>query len=838
MGISLAGQPHFLLIDGIINSVDRIWFPPQILLTIGIIDPVQQRENLVNIMTTRARALLSGASMAIIASMVFAAPTSVQAQAATPAASGIEVIVVTAQKREQALQEVPIAVSAFSAAALDRVQIEDATDIQFSIPNAVLTGNDRFTFRGVGTNALGSSDLGVQSFLNGAAIGYLPQNEFFDMARIEVLRGPQGTLYGRNTTGGAINLITKRPGRDFRGDLSVQLGNFDNVRIGGAVDLPLGEKVGLRLAGYSLNRDGYTENLSTGNNIDGRSQWAMRGTFTVDLGPKTNATLVFGRYDEDSSRTRETKRLCTAHPVLGCDPRTLGFDSPDASTTILQTLAKSFTPFPAGGNLYAGAPNPKDLRKVQADTDPTFILTQDFQTLSLDHDFGNMKLSAVMGHATGYSEGTTDWDNSDLPFRFTKPITYNANRNTTVTTDRLLTTDSFITDTSTKTAELRLASSFDGSFNFLIGAFGLQGTSAGGFETWHPAIELFQKAMGRPVETWRVNSMTRNGKSRTSALFGESYFKVSDTLRLTLGARYTDERRSGESRSLVLSALLPWTYSEFSGSKATYKAAVDWSPDLSFTDATLVYGSVSTGYKGGGLNNSSTASTYGPETITAYEVGAKNTLLEGRLQANLTAFYYDYVGLQLGQRINGGVLTRNADAKISGFEAELAYAPNDHWLFDANLSTLNTEIGAFFSEDAANPAQSVLVKTPSVAVNLAGNQLPNSPPAKIKVGAQYSTGALWGDWTSTWRVDGVWQDSYYAREYNSPTDAIDAWGVIDLQARFRNEPKQMDVRLFVKNLTDEDNLTGIIIEDALVGRYRNARMLEPRTYGVIVAKSF
>ena len=183
-------------------------------------------------------------------------------------------------------------------------------------------------------------------------------------------------------------------------------------------------------------------------------------------------------------------------------------------------------------------------------------------------------------------------------------------------------------------------------------------------------------------------------------------------------------------------------------------------------------------------------------------------------------------------------MTRNADAKISGFEAELAYAPNDHWLFDANLSTLNTEIGAFFSEDAANPAQSVLVKTPSVAVNLAGNQLPNSPPAKIKVGAQYSTGALWGDWTSTWRVDGVWQDSYYAREYNSPTDAIDAWGVIDLQARFRNEPKQMDVRLFVKNLTDEDNLTGIIIEDALVGRYRNARMLEPRTYGVIVAKSF
>ena len=257
------GNRIFPLIDGIINSVDRIWFPPQILLTIGIIDPVQQRENLVNIMTTRARALLSGASMAIIASMVFAAPTSVQAQAATPAASGIEVIVVTAQKREQALQEVPIAVSAFSAAALDRVQIEDATDIQFSIPNAVLTGNDRFTFRGVGTNALGSSDLGVQSFLNGAAIGYLPQNEFFDMVRIEVLRGPQGTLYGRNAIGGAINTISKRPTEDLSVEFKIGVGNFDYSNVVGAVSGPITDSLRYRVAAQREQRNGVDFNYGT-----------------------------------------------------------------------------------------------------------------------------------------------------------------------------------------------------------------------------------------------------------------------------------------------------------------------------------------------------------------------------------------------------------------------------------------------------------------------------------------------------------------------------------------------------------------------------------------------
>jgi outer membrane receptor protein involved in Fe transport len=87
-------------------------------------------------------------------------------------------------------------------------------------------------------------------------------------------------------------------------------------------------------------------------------------------------------------------------------------------------------------------------------------------------------------------------------------------------------------------------------------------------------------------------------------------------------------------------------------------------------------------------------------------------------------------------------------------------------------------------------------------------------------------------------VDAVWQDSYFAREYNSPTDRIDSWGVIDLQARFRNDTTQMEVRFFVKNLTDGDNITNIIIEDALVGRYRNARLLEPRTYGLIVSKAF
>jgi iron complex outermembrane recepter protein len=780
--------------------------------------------------------LSCGVSLPLLASaLVMASPVQAQ-ETADPAR--VEVVTVVAQKREQAAQDVPIALSVFSAAALDRAQIEDASDLQFSIPNAVLTGNDRFTLRGIGTNALGSSDLGVQSFVNGAAIGYLPQNELFDMQRIEVLRGPQGTLYGRNTTGGAINVITRKPGRTFGGEASIQFSGPVGARIGLAADIPLGDKVATRLSAYALSRAGYTQNVATGNDIDGRNQWAFRSTTVFDLSEDTEVTLMFGRYDEDSTRAREGKRLCKSHPVLGCDPRELGFDSPDANTTILNTLARFFTPFPAGTNIYAGAPNPTNLREVAADTDSRYKLDQTFATLNVEHKFGDFTLSGILAWSEGSTEQNTDWDNADLPFRFTRAIPYTAARNTNITTDRLITTDSFTSESETRTGELRLASSFDARFNFLLGAFYLEGESSGGFETWHPAIEYFQRAQGRPEETWRVSALSRNGKNDTKAVFGELYFKLSDTLNLTLGARQTEESRSGESRSIVLSALTPFVFSSFEGKKATGKIALDWKPELALTDDTLVYASVSTGYKGGGLNNSNAAPTYGPEEVTAFEFGAKNTLLSGRLQLNGTAFYYDYSGLQLGQRINGGVVTLNADAKIWGLEAELGFAVNRQIYLDANISYLNTELGRFFSEDAANPAQSLTATTPTVAVNLQGNQLPHSPPVKIKIGAQYTTSPILGGWTSTWRIDGLWQDSYFAREYNTPTDVIDAWGTIDLSARFERPDQDFSVRFFVKNATDEDNITNIIIEDALIGRYRNARLLEPRTYGVILAKSF
>ena len=784
-------------------------------------------------------------TLAAAVAAALAVGTSAPAVAAEPAADSLlQEVVVTAQKRTESAQDVPISIVALSGETLERLNTTDVLQVAARTPTLQYSqagGEAQLYVRGVGSNLLAiGSDPSVAIHQDGVYLGRpnMGLTQFLDVERVEVLRGPQGTLYGRNTTGGAINVITRRPGRTVGGQASLQLGNFDNARFALSFDLPLGDKLATRFAAYKLMRDGYTDNLATGNQVDGRDQWAVRSTTVFEAGENTDFTLIFGMYDEDSTRAREGKRMCKAHPVLGCDPRQLGFDSPDANTTILNTLARFFTPFPAGTNIYAGAPNPTDLRKVAADTDPTYKLDQRFVTFDGNHRFGDLKLSGVVAWSEGSTEQNTDWDNADLPFRFTRPITYTAARGRTVTTDRLLTTDSFTSDTETRTAELRLASDYDGGRDFLIGAFYLEGKSSGGFETWHPSIESFQKANGRPEETWRVSALSRNGKNETKALFGELYFTLADDLRLTLGARQTEEKRSGESRSIVLAPLGPWVFSSFEGSKATGKAALDWTPDLGFTDQTLIYGSVSTGYKGGGLNNSNSAPTYGPEEVTAFEIGTKNTLRDGRLQANFAGFLYDYSGLQLGQRINGGVVTRNADADIWGLEAEFLYAPSAGWLIDANLSYLDTEIGTFFSEDAANPAQSLTATTPTVQVNLAGNELPHSPSAKAKVGVQFTTTPSAGGWTSTWRLDALWQDKYFAREYNTPTDVIESWGTFDLQARFDRADQGVSVRFFVKNVSDEDNITNIIIEDALIGRYRNVRLLEPRTFGVIFEKAF
>jgi outer membrane receptor protein involved in Fe transport len=788
--------------------------------------------------SARLRLTIVAAAVAALAAPLHSLAQQAPAPAGSAEQSSLESVTITARKRSEAAQSVPIAISAFNADSLERAKITGAADLQFSIPNAVLTGNDRFTIRGIGNNSLGG-DNGVGLAINGASIAVYPQNELYDMDRIEVLRGPQGTLFGRNTTGGALALYTKRPTANREGSLSVEVGDYSQRRVGGMLNVPVSDNLRQRFAGYVLKRDGFTRNEFTGNGIDGRDQYSLRSSTSIFLGDKTEIHLVLSGYDEDSSRTRETKRLCKAHPVLGCSPNELGFDSPDYNATLFRSLAGPLTSLgfvPAGSNIYAGAPNPTDLRAVAADFDATFRLKQESATLEASRDLGWASLTYVGGFSRSSSEQNTDWDNSALPFRFTRPITYNMSRSMTVTTDRLLTTDSFTSREKTSTHELRLASSGKGPFSYTTGLFHLESEGGGGFFIWHPYFELIQKVQGRPAETWFVNTETQKSTTKASAWLGEGQWRLSDKLRATLGARWTTEEKTTVSRSIVLSPTVPFTEKPaLDWSWWTGRTSIDYAPRKDL----LFYGSVATGYKGGGFNvGNNIKPTFEPETVTAYEAGMKSEMLRGTLRANLSVFQNDYKNMQLAQRINASAVTANADAKTSGVEAELLFAPNRAWLLDANLSLLRTRIGNFLTEDAANPGQSLTTKTPTVQVNLAGKKLPHSPEAKIKLGAQYTTKFFNTGWTVTSRIDHVWQDQYFAREFNTPTDLIKSWSVTNLQLRLANPKGTVQIKGYIKNLSDADNITNIIIEDALVGNYRNVRLLDPRTIGVQVEYRF
>ena len=762
----------------------------------------------------------------------------------------IHEIVVTAQKRVEAVQDVPIAISAFTAETIERQGLDDALDLQLQVPNLLIVGNDRPTLRAIGNNAISSTaDNGTGVLVNFAPLGFRSQDEFFDLERVEVLRGPQGTLYGRNTTGGTINLITAKPKEGFSGYLTAQYGSFDTKRVHGAINLG-DEIVQLRLAGFYLNRNGYTKNIGTGSDIDGRNQHSFRASLRINPSPDTTIDIMVNHSKENSSRSRENKRLCKATPVLGCSPIELGFDSPNTSGVLFQTLLNATnafvfggTLFPAGTSIYTGAQNPTDLRTVATDYDSRFTGKQTNVTAEISQKVGPITLLSLTAFSKGNSEARTDFDNAVLPFRFNFPVTYNVDRDTTITTNQLRSSDSFVASGRAYYQEFRAVSDFDGAFDFTTGInfFNTKGDAS--FQIYHPGLELFAKFLrGLPQEAWSFNADTRDASTKSFAAFGEAYYKLTDATKLTVGLRYTKDKKSTRGRTVFLS--VP-AFTELAGNYDAFTGRVVLDHKLS--DDNLMYASFSRGFKGGGLNAiGSSLPTFDPEFINAYEIGSKNQFANGTLQANFSGFYYDYKNLQLGQRRGASVQTINTDAKIWGVESEFLWAPADGLLFNANASYLNTRLGGLApgqeTSDPANPAQwngvGIPTKTPEVRLTLKGNELPYAPKFKIAVGGEYTVPLGGGGWSATLRGDYSWQSRYFAREFNTVNDRIKAWSIANALLRVSNAGATINIEGYVKNIFNKDNITNSIIESDLIGSYRNARILEPRTYGVTTTFKF
>ncbi|MEQ9393613.1 TonB-dependent receptor [Haliea sp.] len=878
--------------------------------------------------------------IAIIAATASFSGTLAQAQ--------LEEVIVTAQKRAESVQDVPIAITAFNESALRDKQINGFADMRFTAPNVSynkgnFTGNN-FQIRGVGTNLVAASaDSGVGVHVNEVPLisPRLFETEYYDVEQILILRGPQGTLYGRNSTGGAANMITRGASTDgFEASVEGQYGNYDHKKITGAINIPVNDSFAMRFAGIWLDRDGYTENLFTGTDVDGRDQVSARASFRWLPTDTTQVDLMLSWFDEDSTRTRSQKTMCHNDPsgVLGCLPDKLDFDVPNPSSQLANILASDAVLGPLGvfsfGSNERGAV-PRDLRKVISERDPIYEADEKLATLTIAQELGEYTLTFVGGYQETEVlsqmdyQWTVDGPRAVSPFLpFVAPTAAN-----TLYADGLFPIsapspestgiigghiDSYSVglesyDQSNQSseqlsAELRLQSDFDGPFNFLVGGFWMDVDLDNQYWVFASGLDYFGAvfpgaALGLDGLGWvgpNFNNETGDYNINSQALFGEVYYELTDTLKLTIGARYTIDEKTIEDRQILfnndpvtgLPVLQPFG-ADLPIPTATRREKNDWKEttgrivlDWSVSADTLAYASYSRGYKGGGFNPPfdpvqfpSQEPNFEPEFVDAIEIGVKNTLLNNTLQANFSAFYYDYTDMQVSKIVNRTSFNENTDAGIWGGEAEFVFAPTANWLVNANIAYLNTEVKGFESVDTRDPtagrsdvtllkdlsnasncvallppdvftavagspftscsalADAGLPITDGISQDLDGNQLQNSPEWTVSLGAEY-TFALQDSSELSLRVDYYWQDEMYARLFNREIDRIDSWDIWNAQATYTSADNRWYARAYIKNIADDDHLVAMYVTDPSSGMYTNVFSIEPRTYGLAIGYNF
>jgi iron complex outermembrane receptor protein len=470
------------------------------------------------------------AATASVLALTIAAPALAQT-APDGGATAVDDIIVTAQKREESIQDVPIAVSAFSAETLDAMKIEGGAELMRAIPNVSFSKNNfsmyNFSIRGIGTKAISaSSDPAVAVSFNNAPLirNRLFEQEYLDVNRVEVLRGPQGTLYGRNATAGVVNMIPNLPGPDFDAMLKAEAGNYGSVRGQMMVNIPLTETFWVRGAASMTKREGFDENTFKGTKVNGRDLYSVRLAAAWEPSDRFSANLIWEHFGEDDNRSRTGKQLCTRDPgpsqigsapivsladrgrmSQGCLPGSLyddaAYGTPNAiglsQLFIMGNVGLGFlTPtrpripvsaLIAGVDPYGDVSQSKDLREISTSYDPKFVASNDVYQLNMKYEIAdNLTLHSQTVYTKDDYWSTQDYARyisnnifNDSLGRYTitgAPLNSQASPGGVYTdpqlgpSKRMESADLSRSDNRQWYQEFRLQSSNDGRFNFNAGA--------------------------------------------------------------------------------------------------------------------------------------------------------------------------------------------------------------------------------------------------------------------------------------------------------------------------------------------------------------------------------
>jgi iron complex outermembrane receptor protein len=721
-------------------------------------------------------------------------------------AYGMNDIIVTAQKRETNLQRTAIAMSAVSGDALRDQQVGGIDGLAQSLPSVNFgqtTGNARIAIRGVGFDNISVGNEGrVAYHVDGVYVSRpsAALASFYDIERVEVLRGPQGTLYGRNATGGAINVVLAGPTDSLDGFVEASYGNYDLRKLEGAVGGPLSDAISARLSFSLVERDGYGKNLTTGIDVDDQSTRAVRGQVRIHPSDAVDIRLAADYFHQDDH----------AYGFHFIRPGSI----PAAATGSTPAL-----PGATPKGLRLGGVVPTNLRDSTSDFGP--FNNREFWNLtaSANFDLGGVDLTSVTGYRNAKFRTITDLD----------------------ATSAALSVYDQLERSKTFSQELRLSGDFARG-EWMIGGFYFHESLFGGtrvpldpaaFGSNDPSVAL-------PPLTDIMQGLTLIGEQRTRAFagFASLKYELADALSIRVGARYSREKKSVDELNVnnmaapyppLIDKLVPAPPGRRQPNSEIWSS---FTPSLTLeyqaTSDLFLYATYAKGFKSGGFNLGNLQAPFAPEKITDYEAGLRADWLDGRLRTNLSGFYYDYKNLQVSQVVGAAVLIQNAaSAVLYGMEAEVSARPVDGLNLSGNLSLLHSEYKDFVSAD---PARAGLGP-----INLAGNKLTQSPKYTLNLSADYTVRSAIGDFNL--RGETRFVGKTYFTQYNLDHTAQPSYSLFNAFLNWKGE-NGLTAGAFIRNIGNKRIISSALVGSGLVGFPFVGTFEPPRTYGVTLGYQF
>ena len=723
----------------------------------------------------------------------------------------LEEIVVTARKREESIQDAPISISAFSSNDLHSLQVDNISQISNATPGlmfdqgAAIAGSpvaSSIFIRGIGqTDFTLVTDPGVGVYLDGVYIarsvgGVL---DTLDFEQVEVLRGPQGTLFGKNTIGGAIDIKSSLPDEEFGGQVEVKTGTDDRIDVKGTVNIPVSEWLRGRISFADLNQDGYVTNINTGQDLNDTNATSVKFMFLAE--PTDRLTMqISGDYTSRNEQSQSSRLIAynpgsgvpafaIVPPAFACNGTNLAVSALDCTTPYVTSSAED----------------------LSSDLDMWGL------ALTAKYDFYSFTIKSITGYRRFDTRFARDADNSPSII--------------------ITTFDDMDQDQVSQEFQLS-GTSLDNKLDWLLGLYYFQ---EDGYNRNVVPLSVFTVDSGGRVDNDQI------------AVFGQATYEFIDNWKFTFGTRYTEETKRFEPypQKLVYNGFTSIALANASGeltfggplaipdaygnpqrnggpllpnngevfSEKFDDISIMAALDHQVTDNLLVYVSYSEGFKSGGFSQRVFPALpapipFGPEEVSVIEGGWKLTGLNNRLRLNGSVFFSEYDDIQVTAIVGVGPSTANAaNGEVLGFEVELSALPFNNFRIDANVSYMDAE----FTEVDANAIAAGVIAEDSIFVN--------TPEWNWFIAPSYTVPTGIGNFTL--RGDFSWRDEVYNNALNTETIKQDELFLVNASLNFESSDGKWMATFSGRNMTDEiyiitgnDELASLGYSEAVFSRDR------------------